>query len=462
MLYLYVYLSMLVGAISTLIAMTAMRRGETHNVGKFGWMLLILLTPPIGLVFFLWLGGRKISAEHQRRDLVRLPHCDPESRVDSTLAQIGVQLGLPPASRINKVELLISPEQIYRDLFELVGSATRRLFIHTFILVDDHLSKKLIDQLCQKADNGVDVRLMIDGFASATFPDEPLQRLRAAGAKTTRFKPLANLSRFAYLNFRNHRKIAVADGTRALLGGANLVEYEVTNEPDDDTWIDLSLRIEGTVAAQIEAVFLSDWMFTEGETQTERDASEDVEPSCDVDDQVAVQLIPVGPDGPPEILDDLWLTAISRASERVWIVTPYFVPPPVAQQMLMMAIRRGVDVRIIVPDVSDMKPADYARFDYFRELVDAGATLLRHPHRVVHAKGLLVDNEVAYVGSANFDFRSFFLNYELVVGIFSPDKIDEVAAWYEQLQQQCEAGIRGDTWRKRAMGTLFRMVAAEL
>lgn len=462
MLYLYVYLSMLVGAICTLIAMTAMRRGETHNVGKFGWMLLILLTPPIGLVLFLWLGGRKISAEHQRRDMVSLPPCAADPSVDARLAEIGVKLGLPPATRSNRIVLLDSPEQIYEQLFEVVDSATQRLFIHTFLLIDDDLCTKLIDRLCRQAENGVDVRLMIDGFGSATFPDEPLQRLRAAGGHTTRFKPLANLSRFAYLNFRNHRKIAVADGTRAIMGGANLVEYEVTDQPDEDTWIDLSLRIDGNVASQIEAVFVSDWQFADGDPLPTPDPPEPLESSCEVADQTALQLIPIGPDGPGEIIDDLWLTAISQAKDRVWIVTPYFVPPPVAQRTLTMAIRRGVDVRIIVPDVSDMKPADYARFDYFRELEETGAKIFRHPNRVVHAKVVLMDSQVAYAGSANFDFRSFFLNYELVVGIFSTNKIDEVASWYERLQQQCDAGTQPDSWRKRTLGTLFRMVAAEL
>ncbi len=152
MFYLYIYLSMLVGAVCTL---TAMRRREKHNIGKLGWLALILLTPPVGLILFVIFGGKKISAEH-------------------------------------------------------------RVFVHSFIFIDDNVGRAIIDRLCEKARLGVEVRLMVDGFGSFEFPEDLLHRVTNAGGKTTRFKPLSKFSRFAYLNFRNHRKLVVADGARAM------------------------------------------------------------------------------------------------------------------------------------------------------------------------------------------------------------------------------------------------------
>ena len=460
--YLMIYLAMLLGAFCTLVALTAMRRREKHNVGKFGWLVLILLTPPIGLILFIIFAGKKISAEHDQRNLVALPN--PQSRNasdDNTLAEIAVTRGIPSPSSNNRMLVHTSPQSMLRALFELIDSAQHRLLIHTFILVDDAIGNEIVDRLCQKARRGVQVRLMVDGFGSFLFPDESLQRVTDAGGRASRFKPVSKLSRFAYSNFRNHRKMVIADGDRAFIGGANLVEYEITENPDNDTWIDYGLRIDGVAARQVEAVFLSDWKFATGEELATSQGEVNLG-DCQPDDMATLQVVPVGPDGPTEIMDDLWLTAINRARERVWIVTPYFVPPPMAMRSLAMAVRRGVQVRIIYPNESDMAPADYARFEYARDLKDLGAKILRLPEKMVHAKMLLVDEEVAYCGSANFDMRSFFLNYELVVGIFNPSRIHEMADWFDELSSRCDEGPEADTWQRRSMSVLTRIFGEEL
>lgn len=462
MLYLYIYLAMLVGAVCTIVALTAMRRREKHNIGKFGWLLLLLVTPPIGLLLFLIFGGKKVSAEHDNRETVVLPESDEsEAETASSVAKIATIRGLPRPSKNNRLTVLRSPESMYTALFDLIDSARERLFVHTFILVDDKVGNQIIDRLCEKSRSGVEVHLMIDGFGSWMFSDELLDQVTRAGGHTTRFKPLSKFSRFAYLNFRNHRKYIIADGDRAFVGGANFVEYEMTPTPDDETWIDYGLRIDGTAARQLEAVFLSDWNFTSG-GNIERTTSEIPQIANSDDDQATLQIIPVGPDGPTEILDDIWLTAINRAKERVWIITPYFVPPPMAMRSLAMAVRRGVDVQVMYPDESDMPPADYARRDYVMDLHELGAVIHRFPNKMVHAKMLLVDHEVAYGGSANFDMRSFFLNYELVIGIFDRPKIDEMAGWFSSLADRCIEGPKPDTWNRKFWGVLTRVFGEEL
>ncbi len=462
MIYLYVYLAMIAGAFCTLIALTAMRRRERHNVGKLGWLLLILLTPPVGLLLFVIFSGKTISAEHDTRETVKLPSPDEaDAIVESSLARIAVARGLPSPSRNNCMEVLVTPESMHEALFRLIDSAETRLFIHTFILIDDAVGNEIIDRLCEKSRSGVEVRLMIDGFGSFVFSDNLLKKVDDAGGRTTRFKPVRKFSRLAYMNFRNHRKLVVADAQRAMIGGANWVEYQMTQTPDDNTWVDYSLRIDGLAARQIEAVFLSDWNFATGDQLQPSDAaSESIDES--EENRSTLQVIPVGPDGPAEILHDLWLTAINRAQDRVWIITPYFVPPPMAMRSLAMAVRRGVDVQIIYPDDSDMPPADYARRDYVQELQELGARILRLPNRMVHAKILLVDREVAYGGSANFDMRSFFLNYELVVGVFNQSAIDEITRWFEKLADRCSEGPKEDNWNRRLMAAITRMFGEEL
>ena len=314
---------------------------------------------------------------------------------------------------------------------------------------------------------GTDRSYGATGFCAYQFPDEMVERVRTAGGKAIKFKPISELSRFAYLNFRNHRKLVVADGDHALLGGANLVSYEMTHQPDDNTWIDYSLRIDGMCARQIEAVFLSDWNFAADEelelsnrpiwtlddSQSESTADED---------QAVLQLIPIGPDGPTDVLNDIWLTGFARARRHIRIVTPYFVPPPGAMQSLATAVRRGVEVTVIVPRSSDVPPADYARLDYLHDLQQTGVQVYQHPDKMVHAKMVILDDSVAYCGSANFDMRSFLLNYELIVGIFNKAKVQESVEWFDSLAEDCIPQACNDTWYRRALGVAARMVAEEL
>ena len=457
--YLIAYLAMLIGAICTLIALTAMRRRSKHNIGKLGWLFLVLLTPPIGLVFFLAFGGKKTSAEYDERETVRLPSGAKPANEEH--GQIAVKRGIPPPSRNNLMVMLTEPQAMHAALFELIESAKHRLLLHAFILIDDEVGNRIIDRLCEKAQSGVQVRLMVDGFGSFLFPTDLLDKVSRAGGVSARFKPLNTFSRFAYSNFRNHRKMVIADGRRAILGGANFVEYEMTEAPDDETWVDYCVDVTGDAARQVEAIFLSDWNFATDEGLRFTDEiSVSVDESAS--DHATLQVIAIGADGPDEILDDVWITAINRANDRVWISTPYFVPPPMAIRSLAMAVRRGVDVRVLYPDDSDMLPADYARRDYVWDLHELGGKMYRLCDKMTHAKLLLVDDSAAYVGSANFDMRSFFLNYELVVGVFNQSKIDELSRWFEKQTERCVEGPKPDTTVRKTLGVLTRIFGEHL
>jgi cardiolipin synthase len=211
----------------------------------------------------------------------------------------------------------------------------------------------------------------------------------------------------------------------------------------------------------VEAIFLSDWRFTTGQS---REPTERVQPPCDTPftKPATLQVIPVGPDAPAELLQDLWITAINRATKRVWIVTPYFVPPPMALRSLAMAARRGLDIRILIPNQSDVWPPDFVRYRYAADLHDLGAKILRFPEKMVHAKIMLVDDEVAFLGSANCDNRSLFLNYELVIAIFDAWHISEVSTWFQELEARSEKGPAEETWKLRVIGLLTRVFADEL
>ncbi|MGB7327333.1 MAG: phospholipase D-like domain-containing protein [Rubripirellula sp.] len=461
MLWIVAYISSVLGAFLTILAMTIIRNEQRHSVGRIGWLGLTLLSPPVGLLLFLWLGGRKISAEHDQRKLVDMPTLPGAGQEpNDALEQLLLARKLCPPTTGNHVRLLSHPSKVREGFMDLIDSAEEAIYVMTFILDQRDSADAIVGRLCEKARSGVQVRLLVDGFGSFMLPEEQLQKVRDAGGRAHRFKAMSQLSRLAYLNFRNHRKLAVADGKRAILGGANIVEEEVTDDPGEDAWVDLSLWIEGPAATQLQSVFCSDWSFETDENLPPMKLEED--DAADADEGSRLTVMPIGPDGPDEILEDFWQFAIHQARQRIWICTPYFVPPPHAMRSLELACRRGIDVQVLVPQVSDLRPVDYARFDYFKDLLDVGCKVHRVPDRMVHAKIGIVDDLVALVGSANFDVRSFFLNYELSVLVHDKTTISQVSDWYEDLASGCDSGLTNRSTFRSAMATAARLFASEL
>lgn len=461
MIWIVAYLSSVVGAFLTILVMTIIRTDERHSVGRIGWLGLTLLSPPVGLILFLWLGGRKISEEHRQRDQVDMP-ASPAStdEPDDAYERLFVRRKLSQPTTGNQVELLSHPPDVCDAFTRLIENAKEAIYVTTFTLDEKETSDRIVDLLCEKARQGVQVRVLCDGFGSFFLSDARLQQLREAGGRAEKFKPMSKFSKLAYLNFRNHRKLAVADGERAILGGANIVQKEMTRQPDDDTWVDLSLWIDGPAAAQLQAVFCSDWNFITDESLPPAKLKE--KDTTDEDAPSRLTVMPIGPDGPTEILDDFWQFAIHNAKERIWVCTPYFVPPPQAMRSLELACRRGLDVQIVVPENSDLPPVDFARYDYFKDLIELGAKVRRYPDSMVHAKIGIVDDQVALVGSANFDVRSFFLNYELCVAVHDRETIHRIEDWYVDLAAKCDTGLTSDSWFRATMATCVRLFASEL
>jgi len=464
MIWLVAYLSSVLGAFLTIIAMTVMREDERHNLGKVGWLALTLLSPPVGLLLFLWLGGKRTSTEHQRREAVELPSvepkfCDEGTHGDRLLLDFFEHYGIDGPTCGNRVSLLSDVDEVLESFLQLIGQARETIYLMTFILDDGPAASKVIDALCERAAAGIDVRLLCDGFGSFFLPEHQLQQLRDAGGVAKRFKPFSHLSRLAYFSFRNHRKVLIVDSRSAILGGANIAQTEMSRHPSEDSWIDLSLRVDGPAAYQMQAVFQSDWGFVTGESLP---ISKFRGHSLDEGEGSRLTILPIGPNGADCLLDDFWQYAIHHAKHRIWICTPYFVPPPLASKSLQIACRRGVDVRILVPDDSDLPPVDNARLDYFNDLDALGATILRYPNRMVHAKIGIVDDLVALVGSANFDVRSFFLNYELSVAVHDDETIRKVSDWFSDLADECETGPGVITLWKAVQGTVARIFASEL
>jgi cardiolipin synthase len=243
------------------------------------------------------------------------------------------------------------------------------------------------------------------------------------------------LVHFTRTNMRNHRKMLIADDQRAVAGGANVAVEYMGPTPDSKRWRDLSFLLEGPAVRDYAAIFAADWRFVTGER---------IDPASEpalAAGEAVVQIAPSGPDVPGDPVYAAIVSAAFAARRRLWIVTPYFIPPEGLAGALALAAHRGVDVRVYVPDPSNHFMADLARGQPLRDAAAAGVSVIRFIGGMVHAKIVVVDDALAMVGSVNIDPRSLFLNFEANAIVYGADQVGAVANWIETLSDTTQKGV---------------------
>jgi cardiolipin synthase len=248
---------------------------------------------------------------------------------------------------------------------------------------------------------------------------------------------------FARADIRNHRKIAVIDGRLAFTGSLNIHDADF-DLPAGSTWRQLTLRIEGPAVHQLQVVFVEDWYFTTGEL-LERDRHFPAAERCG---DVCVQTVPGGPTYESDFMEHLVVAALNGADRRAIVATPYFVPTEATMIALRLAALRGAQVQLVVPRKSDQRLADLAGRSFYPELLRSGIEIHLHDHGMLHAKALSVDDRFALVGSANFDRRSFRVNYEVNLVLYGRDVARRVREHQEGYLADAEP-IDPEAWERR-------------
>lgn len=423
------------------------------------WMLILLLIPYAGLALYFFVGAprkRGTRLASYLRAHVALPQAVVNERPHNTEALLRA-LGLPGATVGNRVQLCRNNEHAAAELIRVIESAQQRLFLSVFSLEDDASGRAVIERIAARARAGVQVRVLIDGFGSKELRSRSVRYLQSCGAQVARFRPLLrSLIRRGTANYRNHRKILVADGVEAWLGGRNIANKYLTSLADGSHWADLSLVIAGPAAAVCENICASDWAEASGEslpTESVTHLPQELRAnSC-------VQVLPSGPDLEDDTLHATLLAGFVNARQRIWIASPFFVPDDVLHAALRLACRRHVDVRIITPRRSNKLFADWVRTGYLRELQAAGGHVYLFEHRVLHAKTLVVDDDFAIVGSANMDMRSLFTNHEIGAVLYSRADIEAVAASIEQFRLESSQGVASATFATTVLSGALRLAA---
>jgi cardiolipin synthase len=447
------------GVVLALFAVARILGEKRQPSNTLAWLLAIVLIPYVGVPLYLLLGGRKLRRLLSRKALFRpslpgLVAASSSLAAQSATAQTATASGACPPVGGNSLQLLTSGEEAYNALETRIRDARHSIHVTTFILGRDETGRRIVNLLAERARAGVKVCLLLDAvgclFSSRGFVDP----VRKAGGEVRRFMPvLPFLSRRHSANLRNHRKLAIFDQEAAFIGGHNLAREYMGPTPYRKRWRDFGAIVTGPAATLLNDVFLADWAFASGRPPDQ--IPEPAPPPAMVPAGLSeLQVVASGPDMAGDPLYESIISMIQEAERSIWIITPYFIPDEVLLRSLIVKARAGRDVTLIVPERSNHPVTDFARRYYVRELQRAGARVLLFGPGMMHSKGIIVDDRIGLIGSANFDLRSLFVNFEIGMFVYSEPDVRGMRAWAEELMSHSRKPRPEREQRHRIIGNL--------
>ena len=453
---LLIHLSAIVADILVLSALGHMVYQRREPTSMIAWLLAIILLPYFAVpIYFVFRSRKRKKKTKSQFELACKGEVAPENATPIDMILRGN--GIAGATLGNWFEFYTDGVEAYAALMAQIQNAKKQILISTYVFSSDEVAKSILAGLTQKASQGVSVKLLIDSIGSLPLYlfQKPLKELKKAGGQVAFYMPPLTRPFQNYINLRNHRKIFLFDNKTVLAGGMNLSREYMGPTPCDDRWQDILFSIQGPGVFHYQEIFTEDWNHTSRE---KLDLPEQLPLSHGDTD---IQVVPSGPDIASDALYEALLSAVFTAKERIWIVTPYFVPDKSLMQALVIARHRGVDIKLITPASSNHLIADLGRSSFMRELSASGIDLCLFRGGMIHAKAILVDKKGVMMGSANIDQRSLFLNYEVVSFIYSQEIIAASERWMKGLIEKCQGQMKpASGWRR--MGENLMSIFAPL
>lgn len=437
MIVIVVIIFQILGVLSAVHAVMSSRTPQ----GSIAWAVSLVTFPYIAVPAY-WIFGRNkfngyvLARQDQLKaldDIIRHANDavadDTETSSANTRAISGAeQMARLPLTGGNKTTLLVDGDATFTSIFEGIAAAEDYILVQFYIVRDDELGRELQSRLIEKAQSGVRVYFLYDEIGSLGLPDSFSDKLQEAGVEIRPFHSRKGSGNRFQLNFRNHRKTVVVDGKVAWIGGHNVGDEYLGKDEKFGHWRDTHARIEGPAVIAAQLAFVEDWRWSTDALL----GNLSWEPRQAPDGDAAVLVVASGPADEMETASLMYTQAINSAIDRIWIASPYFVPDDAIVQALQLAGLRGVDVRILIPEETDSKLVTLSAYSFFNEISAAGVIFYRYQGGFLHEKVVLIDDNVATVGTANFDNRSFRLNFEITSLVIDSGFASDVEEMFEQ------------------------------
>nr|WP_236692866.1 phospholipase D-like domain-containing protein [Aneurinibacillus tyrosinisolvens] len=445
------------------------------------WLVICLILPVIGFGLYL---STTNPVHIRRRERLTSPHNESDtlpdsfSRSASVIAHALRHLTVH-GLRTGQVQVLINGIETYEKLIESLQNAQKMIDVEYYIFRDDQIGRRITSLLMERAAAGVRVRFVRDGWGSRKFPRRKIIQMMEAGIECRTMFPLSFPWIMSNWNYRDHCKIVIIDGKEAFTGGIN-VGYEYTGlKPNVGFWRDTHLRITGEAPVDLQAIFdahwhiasperrkartrwntkaedtrkpiqgpgrksqnsappgrtaLSGWSAESGtELGTMESTGVETSPSAEALHKAYVHTLEGNPGIPTPVIRQAYFICLTQAAKTIDITTPYFIPDADIINGIKTAVARGVRVRLLVPHHVDQKVVGLASRTYYGELLEAGVHIYLYDKGMLHAKQMIIDEEIAEIGAANYDLRSFRLNYEVCEVLYSIDVARELTEQFER------------------------------
>ncbi|ADG81775.1 cardiolipin synthase [Thermincola potens] len=425
---------------------------ERRNPYKtIAWLAVINVFPILGFIFYFMFGQNRhkrklirtkyINEMNHLREIVRRQIECINSNREAAVEALGSKKQLirlllnnahAPFTRRNRAQVLSDGQEAFAAMFAEMEKAQDHIHLEYYIIRDDNIGNQLKDLLISKAKSGVKVRVIYDAVGSWKLSKKYISDLRDSGVQIEPFLPVALPFINNKLNYRNHRKITVIDGKVGFLGGLNIGDEYLGCHPKLGKWRDTHLKLEGTAVHFLQVIFLLDWEFVSGERLSNPTYfPEEPCPGIDPPKGKVIQIAASGPDSDWEAIRQSYFAMINAAEHSIKITTPYLIPDEGILLALKTAALSGVNIKIILPGKPDHKIVQWASQSYFEELMEAGIEIYLYQPGFIHAKIISVDGEVASLGSANLDMRSFQINFEVNAMLYNKSLVEKIDADFE-------------------------------
>ncbi len=408
------------------------QRKEPKSV--WAWLLILYSIPILGFIIYLLAGTdihkrkmfRTKEIEDQISESIRMQEYsivhrqmekrNPDVSGYTDLVYYNLKCSGAVVSDDNKLNIITDGGEKFDFLIEDIKKAKHHIHIQYYIIKQDEVFERIVEQLTKKIQEGVEVRILYDDMGCRTIPRSYWKTLRQAGIETVTFFP-ALMGRLHFrVNYRNHRKIVVIDNEIAYVGGFNVAREYIGFDERFGYWRDTHLRIEGSAVNDLQIRFILDWNYASRQNLFKN--SSYLRSQSSVKGNCEIQIISSGPDSAMQNIRNNYLRLIAKAEKSIYIQTPYFIPDEAILSALTIAAYSGVEVNIMIPCKPDHPFVYWATYSYIGDMIQAGANCYTYDNGFLHAKGMIVDRKVFCYGTANMDIRSFQLNFEVNATVY--------------------------------------------